>query len=251
VSDTPVVGIDIGGSGIKGAPVDLAAGAFAAERVRIPTPQPATPDAVAETVGKVLDQLGVPGPIGLTLPAVVRNGVVETAANIDQAWIGIDAVKLFAKATGRSVDVVNDADAAGLAEMRFGAGKDHMGVVLVVTLGTGIGSALFTNGKLVRNTELGHMPMGHHHGVAEKYAAESVREAEGLSWKDWAERLQHYFDLVQELLWPDLIIVGGGVSKKADRFLPRIELRTEIVAAQLLNDAGIIGAAHFAPRNTS
>jgi polyphosphate glucokinase len=251
VSDTPLVGIDIGGSGIKGAPVDLAAGAFAAERVRIPTPQPATPDAVAETVGKVLDELGVPGPIGVTLPAVVRNGVVETAANIDKAWIGTDAVKLFTEATGRPVGVVNDADAAGLAEVRFGAGKGQNGVVLVVTLGTGIGSALFTNGELVRNTEFGHVPLGHHHGVAEKYAAESVREAEDLSWKEWAERLQKYFELVEELLWPDLIIIGGGVSKKSEKFLPRITLRTEIVPAQLLNDAGIIGAAHFAPRDAS
>jgi len=248
VSETPAVGIDIGGSGIKGAPVDLGAGAFAAERVRIPTPQPATPDAVAETVVKVLDQLGVPGAVGLTLPAVVRHGIVETAANIDHEWIGTDAVKLFSNATGRAVGVVNDADAAGLAEMRYGAGKAKTGVVLVATLGTGIGSALFSNGELVPNTELGHLHL-HHHGVAEKFAAESVREQHDLSWKDWAERLQKYFEFVEELLWPELIIVGGGVSKKADKFLPRVKLRTEIVPAQLYNDAGIIGAAHFAPRD--
>jgi polyphosphate glucokinase len=247
VSETRVVGIDIGGSGIKGAPVDLAAGEFAAERVRIVTPQPATPEAVAETVVKVLDQLGVPGPVGLTLPAVVRNGTVETAANIDKSWIGVDAVKLFGDATGRPVGIVNDADAAGLAEMRYGAGKGRMGVVLVSTLGTGIGSALFTNGELVPNTELGHLHLPHH-GVAEKHAAESIRESEDLSWKAWAERLQKYFDHVEQLLWPELIIVGGGVSKKADKFLPHIKLRTEIVPAQLYNDAGIIGAAHFAPK---
>jgi polyphosphate glucokinase len=250
VSETGVVGIDIGGSGIKGAPVDLAAGEFAADRVRIPTPQPATPEAVAETVVKVLDQLGVSGPVGLTLPAVVRNGTVETAANIDPAWIGTDAVKLFADATGRAVGVVNDADAAGLAEMRYGAGKDRKGVVLVSTLGTGIGSALFTNGVLVPNSEFGHLHIPHH-ANAEKYAAESVREREALSWKDWADRLQKYFFHIEELLSPELIIVGGGVSKKADKFLPRINLRTEIVAAQLQNDAGIIGAAHFAPKEGS
>jgi polyphosphate glucokinase len=250
VSDTPVVGIDVGGSGIKGAPVDLAAGQFAAERVRIPTPQPATPEAVAETVVKVLEQLDVPGPIGLTLPAVVRKGIVETAANIDKKWIETDAVKLFADATGRAVGVVNDADAAGLAEMRYGAGKGRTGAVLVSTLGTGIGSALFTDGILVPNTELGHLHL-HKHGDVEKYAAESVREAEDLSWKEWSSRLQEYFELVEGLLWPELIIIGGGISKKADKYLPRLKLRTEIVPAQLHNDAGIIGAAHFAPQDAS
>jgi polyphosphate glucokinase len=239
------VGIDIGGSGIKGAPVDLAEGRFAADRVRLPTPVPATPGAVADVVAEVVEQLGVDGAVGVTVPGVVRDGTVETAAHIDQTWIGEDAVKLFERSTGRHVAVLNDADAAGIAEMRFGAGKGRDGVVVVCTLGTGIGSAVFVDGTLVPNTELGHLPL--HGGDAEDWAAESIRERDSLSWKKYARRLQKYFDLVQRLLWPQLIIVGGGISKKADRYLPRIELRTEIVPAQLHNDAGIVGAALFAP----
>jgi len=239
-----VIGVDIGGSGIKGAPVDLAAGSFAQERVRIPTPQPATPDAVAAVVATLAAGFGGDGPLGVTLPAVVRSGIVRTAANIDPAWVGVNAGELLGAATGRTVRVVNDADAAGVAEMRFGAGRDTDGVVLMVTLGTGIGSALFNDGILVPNSELGHLPL---HGDAEQWAAESIREREGLSWKQWAKRLQKYFRLVEQLVWPDLIIVGGGVSKKSDKFLPRIELDTPLVPAQLLNDAGIVGAALFAP----
>jgi polyphosphate glucokinase len=226
-------------------PVSIEHGALTKERVRLLTPSPATPDAVAKTVAELLSQIDSPGPVGLTLPAVVRNGVVETAANIDRAWIGTDAVDLFATATGRAVGVVNDADAAGLAETRFGAGRNRTGVVVMVTLGTGIGSAVFSNGALVPNTELGHLPLLG--GGAEEWAAESVRERENLSWKKWAHRLQRYFELLERLLWPDLIIVGGGISKKADKFLPHIELSTEIVPALMLNDAGIVGAALSAP----
>ncbi len=240
----PIVGVDIGGTGIKGAPVDTDAGKFAAERVRLNTPHPATPSAVAMTVGQVLEQIGVPGPVGLTLPAVVRGGTVETAANIDQAWIGVDAVDLFSRTTGRLVAVVNDADAAGMAEVRFGAGRGAAGVVAVITLGTGIGSAVFVDGTLVPNTELGHLPL--HHGEAEDWAAESIREHDDLSWKEYAYRLQAYLDLVQRVLWPQLIIIGGGVSKKSEKFLPKIELRTPVVPAQLMNDAGIVGAAMYA-----
>lgn len=240
-----VVGIDIGGTGIKGASVDIAGGRFACERVRLLTPLPATPRAVGDVVGEILNQIDVAGPVGLTLPAVVRAGIVETASNIDHAWIGVDAVELFSKATGRPVSVVNDADAAGMAEIRFGAGQGRDGLVVVVTLGTGIGSALFIDGTLVPNSELGHLPL--HHGEAENWAAESVREHDELSWKKYAHRLQAYLELVQRVLWPQLIIIGGGVSKKADKFLPRIELQTPIVPAQLHNDAGIIGAALFAP----
>ena len=240
------IGIDIGGTGIKGAPVDLAAGKFAADRIRLLTPSPATPHTVAETVNELLDQLDAPGSIGLTLPAVVRNGTVMTAANIDEGWIGTDAVELFNNATGREVAVVNDADAAGVAEMMFGVGRGHSGVVVMVTLGTGIGSAVFVNGALVPNTELGHLPL-HHGGDAEDWAAESVRENENLSWKAWAKRLEHYLELVERLLWPELIIIGGGISNVADKFLPLIQLRTPIVPAQLRNHAGIIGAAMFAP----
>lgn len=235
------LGIDIGGSGIKGAPVDLAAGHFSADRVRLPTPEKATPEGVAETVVQVLDQLGVAGPVGITLPAVVRQGIAMTAANINEKWIGTNAVELFEQATGRTVTVINDADAAGIAEMRFGRGHGKRGVVLMLTLGTGIGSALFVDGALVPNTELGHLPL--HHGDAEDWAAASVREEDDLSWGEYSRRLQAYLELVERLLWPDLIVVGGGVSKKADKFLPRIKLRTEIVAAELLNDAGIVGAA--------
>jgi polyphosphate glucokinase len=240
-----VVGIDIGGSGIKGAPVDLAAGRFAAPRVRLPTPSPSTPDRVAEVVAEVLAQLDTPGPIGVTLPAVVRDGKVETAANIDETWIGTDAPELFGRVTGRPVAVVNDADAAGLAEVRFGAGRGRAGVTVLVTLGTGIGSAVFVDGTLVPNTELGHLPL--HDGDAEDWAAESIRERDDLSWKQWAHRLTRYLELVERVLWPTLIIVGGGVSKRSEKFLPRIDIRTELVAAELHNDAGIIGAALVAP----
>src|SRR5262245_45619576 len=241
-----VIGVDIGGTGIKGAPVSIERGELTKERIRLLTPAPATPDAVAKTVRELLTQIDSPGAVGLTLPAVVRNGVVETAANIDPTWIGTNAVDLFARATGRAVGVVNDADAAGLAETRFGAGRDRRGVIVMVTLGTGIGSAVFANGTLVPNTELGHLPL--HGDTAERWAAESVRERDGLSWKKWTHRLQQYFELLERLLWPDLFIVGGGVSKKADKFLPYLELNTEIVAATLLNDAGIVGAALSAPR---
>lgn len=246
--DTPVgavVGIDIGGSGTKGAPVDLTAGRFAAPRVRLPTPSPATPERVAEVVAELLVQLDTPGPIGVTLPAVVRGGMVETASNIDETWIGTDAPELFGRVTGRPVVVVNDADAAGLAEVRFGAGRGRTGVAVLVTLGTGIGSAVFVDGTLVPNTELGHLPL--HEGDAEDWAAESIRERDDLSWKQWAHRLQRYLELVERMLWPQLIIIGGGVSKRAHKFLPRIEIRTELVPAELHNDAGIIGAALVAP----
>ena len=239
-----VVGIDIGGTGIKGALVDVKGGKLATPRVRLSTPHPATPSAVAATVSEVLGQIDADGPVGLTLPAVVRGGTVETAANIDHSWIGVDAVDLFSRATGRLVAVVNDADAAGLAEVRFGAGRSVSGVTAVITLGTGIGSAVLVDGALVPNTEFGHLPL--HHGEAENWAAESVREHDELSWKQYAHRLQDYLDLVQRLLWPQLIIIGGGVSASVQKYLPKIELRTPVVPAQLLNDAGIIGAAMFA-----
>ncbi|HEY8094352.1 MAG TPA: ROK family protein [Acidimicrobiales bacterium] len=240
-----LLGIDIGGTGIKGAPVDVLTGDLLQERTRLLTPQPATPVAVAETVVAVLEQINLPGPVGLTLPAVVLDGVVQTASNIDQGWIGTDATDLFHSATGRAVGVVNDADAAGIAEIRFGAGRGRSGVVVLITLGTGIGSAVFIDGTLVPNTELGHLPL--HHDDAEDFAAESVREQDDLSWKDWAHRVETYLALVERLLWPKLIIIGGGVSKKSDKFLPYIDLRTEVVPAQLYNDAGIVGAALFAP----
>jgi polyphosphate glucokinase len=243
-----VTGVDVGGTGIKGAPVDVQRGELTADRVRVLTPSPATPDAVAGTVIEVVTQLGGSGPIGITMPAVARGGIIDTAANIDPAWIGVDAAALFGDALARPVTVMNDADAAGVAEMTFGAGKGHTGTVVVVTLGTGIGSAVFADGTLVANTELGHLPL--EGGDAEQWAAESVRERQDLSWKHWSHRLQKYFELLESLLWPELIIVGGGVSKKAEKFLPHIEIRTPLVAAQLQNEAGIVGAAVHASTRT-
>jgi polyphosphate glucokinase len=252
-----VLGIDIGGTGIKGALVDTTTGKLTAERHRIPTPHPATPKAVATVVGEVAKFFGweaVAGSVperragsvperraGATFPAVIKDGVAYTAANVDKSWIGTDAGKLFSDAIGAPVTVLNDADAAGVAEMEFGVGKGVGGVVIMVTLGTGIGSALFLDGALVPNTELGHLKMGKKD--AERIAAESVREEQHLSWKEWAVRLDSYFVLLEALFSPDLIIVGGGVSKKSDKFLPRISTRAKIVPAQLLNEAGIVGAA--------
>jgi polyphosphate glucokinase len=239
------VGIDIGGTGIKAAPVDLVKGALAAERERLETPQPATPDAVVDAVREVAASIGATGAYGITLPSVVVHGVVRTASNIDAAWIGTDAVALFSDALGRPCGVINDADAAGMAEVRHGAGKGHGGVVILITLGTGIGSGLFIDGVLVPNAELGHLHL--HHGDAEDWAAESARERDQLSWKAWARRISNYLELVESLLWPDLFIIGGGVSRRADRFLPFVECRTPVVPAALHNDAGIVGAAMVAP----
>jgi polyphosphate glucokinase len=238
-------GVDVGGSGIKGARVDLAAGEFAADRVRIPTPQPATPEAVVDVVAEVLEQADAPdGPFGLTLPAVVMHGVARTAANIDDAWIGTDVAALVHERTARRAVVVNDADAAGLAEARFGAAHGCPGTVLVLTVGTGIGSALVVDGHLVPNTELGHLELDG--AVAEHRASDAARDREDLSWPDWAERLQRYLVHVDRLLWPDLVVVGGGVSKKADKWLPLLDVRPEVRPAELRNDAGIVGAALLA-----
>jgi polyphosphate glucokinase len=245
------LGIDIGGSGIKGAPVDLATGQFAKDRLRCENPRQSTPDAVVDLVVQIAEHFaGDTGdsPIGVTLPAVVTNGVVRTAANIDPAWIGTDARKLLSDRLGRPVTVVNDADAAGLGELHFGAAHNADGLVLMTTLGTGIGSALFYNGVLVPNSELGHLEIDGRD--AEHRAASSVKDEKNLSWQEWAERLQRYYSHVEDLLWPDLIVVGGGVSRKADKFLPLLHLRAPIVAAQLQNSAGIIGAAWLACNDT-
>lgn len=245
---TRAIGVDIGGSGIKGALVDLVAGDFAADRVRIPTPQPSTPDAVTEVVAAVVRAVGGDDdhglPVGVTFPAVVQHGVARTAANVDHAWIGTDVAAAVRDATGHPAHVVNDADAAGVAEARFGAARDVAGVVLVTTLGTGIGSALFVDGVLVPNTELGHLEIDGHD--AETRAADAAREREGLSWEHWARRLERYYRVVEDLFWPDLIVVGGGVSKHHEKFLPLLGLRTPIVPARLRNRAGIVGAAALA-----
>ena len=239
-------GIDIGGSGIKGAPVDLHTGAFAADRLRIPTPQPATPAAVAQVVEQIVRSfnLRTSVPVGVTFPAVVRHGVAQSAANVDESWIGTDIEKLLRTATGRQVLAVNDADAAGYAEVEYGAARDVPGLVVVVTLGTGIGTALINNGRLVPNTELGHLEVD---GVdAESRASDAARERENLSFAAWAERLQRYFDELERLFSPDLFVVGGGVSKKYEEYLPLLDLRTPIVPAALRNAAGIVGAARLA-----
>lgn len=240
-SDQPT-GVDFGGTGIKGAAVDLALGDFGSERVRVDTPQPATPKAVAEVLAELLAALPPSrGPVGVTVPGVVRHGVVSSAANIDAAWIGTDADALFTAATGRDVHVVNDADAAGLAEVRYGAARGQRGLVIVTTLGTGIGSAMVHDGVLVPNSELGHLEIDGHN--AESRAANSAREREELTWGEWAVRLTRYYSTLEALFSPELFVVGGGVSKRAEEFLPLLELGTPIVPAQLLNKAGIVGAA--------
>lgn len=247
MSNAAVLGIDIGGSGIKGAPVDLTKGDFAADRVRIPTPKKSTPQAVADVVAEIAaafaDQIG-DGPIGVTIPAVVTHGITRSAANIDKSWIDAPAEKILADRLGRAVHLVNDADAAGIAEVKFGAAKDHPGFVLVTTLGTGIGSALIYRGVLVPNSELGHLEIDGHD--AESRAAASVKTTQKLSYADYAVRLQRYYERVEALFWPDLFVVGGGISKDADKFLPRLKLNAPIVPAALKNRAGIIGAAWLA-----
>lgn len=235
------LGIDIGGSGIKGAPVDTETGHLLTERFRIPTPQPATPEAVIAVTAQVIQHFEWSGPIGCGFPAVVKAGQVFTAANIAHSWIGVQIEDELAHTIGTPVRVLNDADAAGLAEMRWGAGHNRSGVVLIVTLGTGIGSALFVDGKLVPNTEFGHIEI--RGKEAEDRAADSVRERKQLSWKRWAKRVDEYLDMMERLVWPDLIVIGGGASADAEKFVPLLSARAEIVPAQLLNNAGIAGAA--------
>ena len=236
------IGIDFGGTGIKAAPVRLDTGELLEERHRIETPAKSTPEAVGEIMAQLCDSFPEStGPVGVAVPAVVRRGVVLSAANIDNSWIGVDADALLTKRLDRPVHVLNDADAAGHAEMQYGAAQGRDGLVIVTTLGTGIGSALLWNGVLVPNSELGHLEIDGHD--AEKQAATSAREREGLSWEDWAKRLTIYYRTLEKLFCPELFVVGGGVSKKAGKFLPLIEIETEIVVATLKNNAGIVGAA--------
>jgi len=237
------LGIDIGGTGIKGAVVDTTTGEFTTDRLRIKTPHPATPEAVTEVVGQIAQHFSWTGPVGATFPGVVKGGTIHTAANVDKGWIGLDASSVFAQAAGGPVAVVNDADAAGQAEARFGHPQARTGVVLLLTLGTGIGSALVVDGALIPNTELGHLKMGSKQVDAEKLASELVREHEKLSWHQWAKRLSRYLEYLESLLWPDLFVLGGGVSGDAHKFVPRLKCETPVVAAQLENRAGIVGAA--------
>ncbi len=234
-------GIDIGGSGIKGAPVDLATGQLAAERLRIPTPQPSTPEAVAEVAAEITAHFGWDGPVGCAFPAVVKAGRTMTAANVDDAWIDYPAAELLSSELSAPVTLLNDADAAGLAEMRFGAGEGIDGLVIMLTLGTGIGSAIFMNGHLVPNTEFGHMEV--RGKKAEHRASDRVRKEKDLDYKKWAGRVEDVLREMEDLFWPDLFIIGGGVSKKHDQFLPHVETRTPVVPAKLRNEAGIVGAA--------
>ncbi len=236
-----ILGIDIGGSGIKGAPVDTETGNLLDDRFRVPTPNPSKPEAIAKAVAEVVQHFAWEGPVGCGFPALVRHGVAMSAANIHKKWIGTNAAELFASASGCPVYVMNDADAAGLAEMSFGAGRGRNGVVLIVTIGTGLGTALFIDGRLLPNTELGHVLINGED--AEWRASDAARKREKLSWKKWGARFNEYLQHLERLFSPDLIILGGGVSKKFERFIPYLALQAEVVPAELLNEAGIVGAA--------
>ncbi|MEU6208965.1 polyphosphate--glucose phosphotransferase [Streptomyces sp. JL4002] len=246
-----IFGVDIGGTGIKGAPVDLERGDLAQERHKVPTPHPATPDGVAGCVVEVVRHFGWDGPLGVTFPGVVTGGVTRTAANMDPSWIDVDTASLLSRALdGQPVTVLNDADAAGVAEMTYGAGRGRDGTVILLTLGTGIGSALFTDGRLVPNSELGHLELKGHD--AEKRASFKAKEDGDLTWERWAHRLGKYMAHVEMLFSPDLFILGGGVSRKPEKFLPLIEgVRAEIVPAKLQNNAGIVGAGMAAKASSS
>jgi len=240
---THALGVDVGGTGIKAAVVDLDTGAFVGDRFRRKTPHPATPAAVVDTIGEVVEHLGWHGPLGCTFPAVIKDGRALTAANVDRAWVDTDVAALVAARTGSPVTVVNDADAAGLAEARFGAAAGRGGVVLLLTLGTGIGSALLIDGRLVPNTELGHLEVDGKE--AEDRASDAAREKHDLSWAKYAARLSTVLQRMEALLWPDLIVLGGGISRDPTTFLPLLECRTHVVPATLANAAGIVGAALY------
>nr|AGU10295.1 ROK family [uncultured organism] len=245
---TAAIGIDIGGTGIKGAAVDLDTGTLTTERIKLNTPKGGKPDAIVETVVSLIGKLGgvaADTPVGVCFPAVVQHGHTMSAANVDKSWIGLAAEKLFESALGRDITFVNDADAAGYAESQFGAAKDRKGLILMTTLGTGIGSAIIYNGVLVPNAELGHIALDGYEDY-EKQASFIVKENEGLSWKQWAARLQKYYSKLESLFTPDLFIVGGGVSKHHKDFLPLFDLKTKIVPAELRNNAGLLGAASLA-----
>lgn len=243
-------GIDVGGSGVKGARVDLGSGEFASERIKILTPRPATPEAVAAVVAQIVEQAEWEGPVGVTVPGVVRNHVVESAANIDASWVGTDARALFSSHLGgREVAVLNDADAAGLAEVTYGIPEASRGPVIFLTLGTGIGSALLIDGRLYPNSELGHLEVGGKE--AERRASSAVKERKDLSYKQWAKRVDKVLHAYEELFSPELFIVGGGISRKSDKWVPLLTCRTRVLPARLLNTAGIVGAAMAARRGST
>lgn len=242
-----ILGIDVGGSGIKGAPVETKTGELIAERVRIKTPEKAEPEPVAQVVAQIAQSFEWKGQIGIGFPSPIKGGVAMMAANISEKWVGTNADELFTKITGCSCTMVNDADAAGMAEMAFGAGRGQVGTVIMITLGTGIGCAIFYRGKLLPNTEFGHIEIKGHE--AESRASDAARQREGLSWKKYAKRLDRYLKTMDKLFWPDLFIVGGGISKEHEKFLPLLTIEVPVVPAQLLNEAGIIGAALAAQRD--
>lgn len=241
------LGIDVGGSGIKGAPVDIETGELAAERLRIKTPRNAEPEPVAEVVKQIAESFKWDGPIGIGFPAPIKGGVAMMAANISEKWVGVNADALFTKITGCDCTLVNDADAAGLAEMAFGAGRGQPGTVIMLTLGTGIGTAIFHRGHLLPNTEFGHMELDGED--AEFRASDAARQREDLSWKKYAKRLNKYMKRMEKLFWPDLFIVGGGISKEHEKFLPLLTIETPVIPAQMLNQAGIVGAALAAKKS--
>jgi polyphosphate glucokinase len=243
------LGVDVGGSGIKGAIIDLATGVLVGERRKVATPSPSTPRAVAKAVARLAARFEWQDALGCTVPGVVRDGVVHTAANIDPSWVGADGAALITEATGLPTTLLNDADAAGIAEMHLGAGRGRSGVVLLLTFGTGIGSALFVDGRLVPNTELGHLVMWG--GSAERRAAARAKTGEELSWPKWAKRVDKYLAYVESLFWPDVLIIGGGVSRAHQKWLPLLHTRAEIVPARFRNNAGIIGAALAASRGVT
>ena len=236
-----VLGIDVGGSGIKGAPVDTKTGKLLAERIRIKTPKNAEPQPVAEVVAEIARSFSWNGPIGIGFPAPIKAGIAMMAANISEKWVGTNADDLFTKTTGCDCTMINDADAAGLAEMKFGAGKGQPGTVIMVTLGTGIGSAIFHRGNLLPNTEFGHLEIKGEEG--EQRASDAARQRDGLSWKKYAKRLNKYLTAMERLFWPDLFIIGGGISKESEKYIPLLKIETPVIPAQFLNEAGIVGAA--------
>ena len=236
-----ILGIDVGGSGIKGAPVDVETGQLLAERIRIKTPKNGEPEPIAEVVKQIAQSFSWNGPIGIGFPAPIKGGVALMAANVSEKWVGTNADALFSKVTGCECTMINDADAAGLAEMTFGAGRGQPGTVIMITLGTGIGTAIFHRGQLLPNTEFGHLEVEGED--AEFRASDAARQREELSWKKYAKRLNKYLSTMENLFWPNLFIIGGGISKESEKYLPLLTIETPVVTAQLLNEAGIVGAA--------
>ncbi len=240
-----ILGVDVGASGIKGALVDMVKGKMVTERFRVPTPSPATPKNMAKAFKQIIEHFDYSGPIGCGFPAIIKDNVAKSASNIDESWIGVDISEVFEKEAGCPVFVTNDADAAGVAEMNFGLGKGKKGVVVLITIGTGLGSAMFIDGKLIPNTEFGHFYLKDQSKVAEAYAADSIRKKKDLSWSEFGKRFNEYLEVLERITSPNLIILGGGSSKKFDNFKKKIKIETEVVPAELRNEAGIIGAATY------